>query len=356
MKKENKNTAKTVESIMKFDAQQLAMIKVLSDWAGQVENYDSRSKSAIMRLFSKPLAFKGVYLYGSVGSGKSTICHMLFEKLKIKSKAYFHFHEFMQLVHKKMFLLRQNKSLTKESLMKELVKGFAQNISFLYLDEMVVSDIADAMIVGNLISECSRHGIVLMITSNFHPEDLYKDGIQRKTFLGAIEMLKSEFEILQLSSDQDYRYLKSLSYKSFYKVSSELECQSSVDKLMKVLGMSEWAQVMLNLNGRYLTCNHTAKKIALFTFDELFVMSNSSADFLSICSHFNIIILTQVRSINIDEKNEVKRLISFIDTAYEKKIKLFIISFSNLDEIYERGILKAEFGRTLSRLNEMLSD
>ena len=174
--------------------------------------------------------------------------------------------------------------------------------------------------------------------------------------MSAIEIIKSEFEIVKLSTERDYRYQKSLSYKSFHKVLSATECDKAVVKLTDILGIAEFAPVVLDVNGRHLVCRHASKNIALLTFSELFTESNSSADFLSICSQFKIIILSQMRSIDADEKNEVKRLINFIDSAYEKKIKLFMISYCNLDEIYQHGILQVEFNRTKSRLNEMLSD
>ena len=119
MKKENNYTADIVKSEVKYEERQLEVIEMLSDWGQKAEDHAlKQSASILQQLFSRPKIFKGIYLYGSVGSGKSMICRLLFEKLKIKDKAYFHFHEFMQLVHKKMFLLRQNKNSSKESLIK----------------------------------------------------------------------------------------------------------------------------------------------------------------------------------------------------------------------------------------------
>lgn len=356
MQKENKYSSMILKSSPPFDSRQVEVINEICEWGQKAEEFlGSKKKSLIKSFFSKESAFKGFYLYGSVGSGKSTICRKFFELFVSQAKVCFHFHEFMQLIHQKLFFLRTQKKLTKESLIEELARDLARTINFLYLDEMVVSDVADAMILGNVIHQLCKQGIVVMVTSNFHPDELYKDGVQRQTFLSAIELIKSEFIITKLISDQDYRYLQSLSRESFYLALSKEQQKRLLDKLSASLDIPLLEETKLDVNGRELVCRRTYKNIVIFTFEELCGEAQSSGDYIAICNNFNIVILTELRSIKSDERNEARRLINFIDTAYDKKIKLFVLSSSKLEDLYPKGALRAEFRRALSRLNEMLS-
>jgi len=356
MKKENKYSEITNSSQIKFDSRQREIIKELSDWSEVVEAGQKKDETlSIKKLFTKKNAhYKSIYLYGAVGSGKSLICHLVFSNIDIDKKQYFHFHEFMRLVHNKLFKFREAKQLSSDGLIKHLAQEFAENTILLYLDEMVINDIADAMIIGKLISELVKNGVTMIITSNFRPEELYKDGIQRQTFLATTEVFGKSFDILNLSADIDYRYLKSLSLESFYLAQNKEEERSVVKSLIEKLEVGKFESRELEVNGRKFISPSSYKNLALFDFDELFGFPLSYADYLVLCENFNIIIISGVRRLMSEEMNETRRLINFIDTAYDKKIKLIVVSSCELGELYNKGTLKDEFKRSLSRLNEML--
>jgi cell division protein ZapE len=355
MKKENKYREYILKSGIKFDAVQLSAIEQLASWAQDaIYLLDQKPQGVLTKFFAQTKNVQGFYLYGSVGSGKSTICHQLFNSIEANNKSYFHFHEFMQFVHAQLFKLRQNAQLTKESLISELAAKFAKKTRLLYLDEMIVNDIADAMILGPLIQSMIKEGVLIMITSNLHPNELYKNGIQRNSFLRTIDLLNKEFTIVHLKTDQDYRYLNALSLDSFYFITSEIEYIKIFRKLCLTLKIGDFEEKVIDTNGRQILCKETYKNIALFDFAELFTTLNSTADFIALCSTFNIFIISGFRRIQAEEKNEVRRFINFIDTAYDKKVKLFVISSVQLDDIYPKGPLHTEFLRALSRLNEML--
>jgi cell division protein ZapE len=344
---------------IKFDKDQQYLIKKLSQYFSNLEISLKKefNKNLIQRLFTAQRnSYQSLYLYGSVGSGKTMILKDFFSVLPHKQKKYFHFHLFMQQIHKEIHIKRTQGTINRDNIISSIAKEMALENKIIFLDEMIINDIADAMIIGTILKELISNGVVLLITSNIKPENLYKDGIQQQSFLPTINFIIKNFNIFELSTSNDYRYINSQKMEHFFQISSKAQALESLSQLEKKLQIEKTYIVKLDVNGRVLTCNNCYKNIAIFSFNELFDSALSNEDYFAIVNKFSLIIIYQATELKADERNKVKRLINFIDIGYEKKIRLFLISSCPLDRIYSKGPLAAEFTRTLSRLNEMLAN
>ncbi|SVC82221.1 uncharacterized protein METZ01_LOCUS335075, partial [marine metagenome] len=153
-----------------------------------------------LRLGSDHSVPQGIYLWGGVGRGKTLLMDLFIDSLEIKTKKRLHFHRMMSYVHRQLKSVRGA-----EDPIDKVAARIAKETSLLCFDEFYVSDIGDAMMLGKLLDGLFSRGITLIATSNSHPTDLYKDGLQRQKFLPAIESLQAHTEVIKLDAGIDYR-------------------------------------------------------------------------------------------------------------------------------------------------------
>ncbi|KAM0749985.1 AFG1-like ATPase [Meredithblackwellia eburnea MCA 4105] len=290
---------------------------------------------------------KGLYLYGSVGCGKSFLMDLFYNSLPLDEddglkKRRVHFHAFMMDVHKRGHEL---KKLLDERGEKEAdwivhaARDLASEARVLCFDEFQVTDIADAMILRRLMESLMGYGVVAVMTSNRAPDELYKNGIQREQFIPCIELIKKQFEVTCLDSDIDYRKQpRALSKVYFHPLSPENK--SEISKIFDALTSSspEDDPVITNRKlhvwGRPLVVPESTSKVARFTFEELCGHALSAADYLEITKNFETVVLEDVPQLGLDSKDKARRFILFIDAAYEVKTKLFILSEPPITQVF----------------------
>ena len=308
--------------------------------------------------FSKPEEPpKGIYFYAGVGRGKSMLMDLFLESLPERiSKRRVHFHEFMISVHDYVHSRRSDDSIRQGA--DESIPLFAARIAektrVLCFDEFHVTDIADAMILGRLYRCLFEHGVIIVSTSNWAPDDLYKDGLQRDRFLPFIEMIKEKMEIFHLDSPHDYRVqflVKEGSY--FHPLSS---AKPKVDKVFQTLSDGRTTrQEVLNVKGRDVEVPVTVKGIARFDFSDLFEQPLGAEDYLKVSETYHTVFIEGVPKMGRSKRNELKRLMNFIDVLYEGRNRLIISADAPPEKLYSGGDHAFEFERTISRLNEMQS-
>ena len=316
--------------------------------------------------FSKPAPVKGLYLWGGVGRGKSMLMDLFFEDAPVPTRRRVHFHEFMAEVHDLLDAWRklpddarkQSEWRVKgagDDPIAPVAKQIASQASLLCFDEFQVTQIADAMVLARLFEALLERGITMVATSNRHPDDLYKDGINRPLFLPFTGYLKEHCEILELSSERDYRLDRLIEAPVWYSPLDENADDALDAAWMRLTSGADPQHCVLTIKGRKLEVHREAAGVARFTFPELCARPLGARDYLAIAAHFNTIILSDIPELGPENRNEAARFVALIDALYEAKVKLVASAAAEPDVLYLEGDGSFEFQRTASRLHEMRS-
>ena len=297
---------------------------------------------------------QGIYICGRPGRGKSMLLKYFFNSFPDKNKAYYHFNDFMQKIHRELYKSRQDPA-NKDQLIEIVTKNIIQNNKLICLDEFQVDDVTDALILRRIFSYIFAKNIIVVFTSNSKPENLYQDGLQRDLFLKFInETLKKYCQIYNLDSEIDYRerFLHKVKQHYFYPI-NQTNDKKIANILQHLLRKNQTYEEKITILGRDLIIKKAYDNIAIFDFKELCFANLGVVDYQKICEKYNIIFLLNIPKLTKEDRNFAKRFILFIDEVYEKKVKLLITAEVKIEEIYEEGKDAEKFQRTISRLKEI---
>ena len=318
-------------------------------------------------LFSKaPEPVQGLYLWGGVGRGKSMLMDLFFAELKIAPKRRVHFHEFMAEVHERLDVWRKMSEADRkrspwrvsgagDDPIAPVAKQVASEARLLCFDEFQVTQIADAMILARLFDAVFAQGVTVVATSNRHPDDLYKDGINRGLFLPFIQRLKERCGVFELVSARDYRLDRLVEAPVWYSPLGQGSAAALDLAWTRLTLGAEPQHCVLTVKGRKLDVSREAAGVARFSFEELCARPLGSIDYLTIAATFHTIILEGIPLLTPDRRNEAARFVSLIDALYEARTKLVASAAAEPDRLYPDGDGAFEFQRTASRLFEMRS-
>ena len=304
--------------------------------------------------FSVQEKCQSLYIFGDVGRGKSMVMDLFYEVCPLKQKRRVFFHAFMLEVHA---FIHEWQQQNKTDAITVFAKKIKESTVLLCFDEFHVTDIADAMILQRLFSRLFESGIVVVLTSNRHPDDLYQGGLQREQFLVFTKVLKNEANIIELQAKVDYRLSYSPASKSTYHFPLDAKATDFVQQIYNNLTQYAVKQSgVLQLLGREVVLSAVHKKIALLSFDELCKQPLGSADYIKIASQFNTLIVTDIPKLTAEKRNEARRFVILIDTLYEHKVQFICTAEVSAQALYTEGDGAFEFKRTVSRLIEMQSE
>jgi len=299
----------------------------------------------------------GVYLYGGVGRGKSMLMDMFYSALPEELPARrVHFHEFMIEVHDYLHQRRQADDIAEggvDSGLPLFAARLAESTCVLCFDEFYVTDVADAMILGRLFTALFEHGVNIVATSNWAPDDLYKDGLQRDRFLPFIELLKEKTQVIHMDGCHDYRG-DFLSEEGTYFHPLNFKTRKKMDEVFARLtdNAVPYSEELL-VKGRVIKANKVAHGAARFTFDQLCGQPMGAEDYLKIAQTYRAIFIEEVPEMSDVQSNEARRLMTLIDALYETETKLVISAAAPPDKLYSGNDHAFGFERTASRLKEM---
>ena len=324
----------------------------------------ARKSSSLGWLFGKreqagaPL--KGLYVYGEVGRGKTMLMDLFFETSAVVRKRRVHFHEFMADVHERVHVYRQeikNGEASEHDPIQRAAAAIAEETWLLCFDEFHVTDIADAMILGRLFTRLFELGVVVVVTSNLAPNELYKDGLNRALFLPFIALLERHCEVVRLEARVDFR-LEKLTGVPTWHVPDDAKADAALDEAWRRLaGGHAGAPRELTVKGHSVRIPKAAMGVARFSFEDLCAQPLAASDYLKIAHEFHTVILDHIPMMDYAQRNEAKRFIILIDTLYDNAVKLLASAGAKPDELYTatEGYEANEFKRTVSRLIEMRS-
>jgi cell division protein ZapE len=316
-------------------------------------NYDRKSVAHKL-LSSPPEKYQSLYIFGDVGRGKSMLMALFYEACPIEQKRRVHFNMFMLEVHAFIHEWRQNNNT---DAILGLAKKIRSAIHLLCLDEFHVTDIADAMILERLFSKLFELGLLVVMTSNRHPNDLYQGGLQREQFLSFTRLLQRESKIIELVAKEDYRLMHLHALEATYYFPLDAHADEFVQQSYnEFTNFATKKAGVLQVLGRKVILSSVHGDIVLTSFDELCVQPLGSADYTEIAREFSTVIMNKIPKLSAEKRNEAKRFVTLIDALYEHKVKLICTAEVAAQELYTEGDGVFEFRRTVSRLIEMQSE
>ena len=340
----------TAAGTLSLDKAQIKTVEILDQLSNSLSK---RLKNKYILNFKKSHKItKGIYLWGGVGSGKSMLMDKFFEASVLKNKTRVHFHSFMQQTHKSLYDLR--KVGTKNPIDK-IIKDITKKTDLLCFDELQITDITDAMLVGRLFEGLMSSSVAIVITSNRIPDSLYKDGLNRNLFLPFISLIKGSLIVHKLDTNTDYRQRK-LSTEVLYYSPITKESLSKIDKLWNDITNGKSVKLKIEVNDREFIFDKFKNGAARANFNDLCGVPLGPADYLCIAGVLNLIIIENIPILSPSKANEAKRFITLIDTLYEARVRLICSAADIPKNLYPKGMNSFEFERTASRLIEMQSD
>lgn len=265
---------------------------------------------------------KGMYLYGDVGSGKTMLMDMFYNTLPahITSKTRIHFHHFMQDVHRRLHKVKMSYGADFDAI-PFVGAEIAQVASVLCFDEFQCTDVADAMILRRLLKMLMGHGVVMVVTSNRHPNELYMNGIQRQSFLPCIALLKTALTVINLDSSTDYRKIPR-PHSGVYFHGSSAEASKHAHKWFEYLGNPNGSvgPRLHSIWGRKINVPEASGFAAKFSFNDICGGPTSAADYLELCKHYRAFVVTDVPRMDYKTRDLARRFITFVDAVYESKV------------------------------------
>ncbi|KAI9741538.1 MAG: hypothetical protein M1818_004344 [Claussenomyces sp. TS43310] len=292
---------------------------------------------------------RGLYLYGDVGSGKTMLMDLFFDTLpsSVISKTRIHFHNFMQDVHRQLHVMKMQHGNDFDAI-PFVAADIAEKGNVLCFDEFQCTDVADAMILRRFLECLMSHGVVLVTTSNRHPDDLYKNGIQRESFIPCIHLLKNRLHVINLNSPTDYRKI-ARPPSGVYHSPLDAHATSHAEKWFKFLGNpknDDYDSARHEVWGRTILVPKVSGRAAMFTFEELIGRPLSAADYIELMKHYDAFVITGVPGMTYRERDLARRFITFIDAIYESRAKLVITSAVPLTQLF---LSKDEMAETLKQ-------
>jgi cell division protein ZapE len=303
--------------------------------------------SLLRRWFHPPLPPRGVYLWGGVGRGKSFLMDAFYATVPLRRKTRVHFHAFMKSVHDELRTLSRE-----EDPLATVAARIARRHRLICFDEFHVSDVADAMILGRLLTALFRLGTVFVLTSNYRPDDLYPNGLQRQNLLPTIALLKQWLDVVEVDGGTDYR-LRELEQAAAYYVTPPGAANARLAALFDRMRPGPDEDPRLVIDSRPLKAKKRAGGLVWFDFATLCEGPRSQIDYLELARRFAVVIVSDVPRLSPDMSNAARRFTWLVDVLYDHRVKLLLSAEVAAAELYRKGANSHEFARTVSRLVEM---
>jgi cell division protein ZapE len=293
---------------------------------------------------------RGLYLWGSVGRGKTFMMDMFYGSLPFDDKLRQHFHRFMASVHARLKHYRE-----RENPLDLVAADLATETRIICFDEFAVTDIADAMILGNLFAALFARGVTLAATSNIAPELLYRDGLQRQRFLPTIALLREHTEVIHVDGAVDYR-LRVLERADVYQTPNDAAADEHLAEYFDAIAPDEGDHGgRLDLNGRPIDYRRSADGVIWFDFVQICDGPRSQDDYIELSRLYQTVLLSNVPQFDATLENQARRFIALVDEFYDRRVKLIISAAAPVAELYRGRKLRHDVERTQSRLEEMQS-
>lgn len=333
--------------------------KIYDDFvANNFINYDQKQVDLIEKIeitwqqskrinfFSNIKKFKGIYVHGDVGIGKTFIINLFIQNIENAKKI--HFNHLMIDLHA---FINTNKK--KDNALEIFIKNFTKKINIIFIDELHIFNIVDALLIKKIFILFQKYKIFVLISSNFMPDDLYENGLQRNDFLPFISLIKEEFKVLHLKQIQDYRRLMLNQSKTYYTPINKHTIYEFNKLFDRFVDKSQIHIKKIQIKSRIIRFEKCTSNVAYVEFKDLCFVNLGHEDYLNIANIFSLIFIANVPKFTKSELDQCRRFISLIDMLYEKKCAVVLLAEFPINKLCQIDNLVKEFDRTASRLYEM---
>lgn len=338
------------------DASQHSAVLRLQQLYEEWSDYKRQRSTAIRRLVVHPPLPRGVYLWGAVGRGKTFLMDSFYRCLPLVRRRRVHFHHFMRDVHRELDELKG----TVDPL-DALAGRIAKRYRLICFDEIALSDVADALILGRLLTRTLDKGVVTCMTSNYHPDELYKGGLKREDFLPAIDLIKARLDVIGVDGGVDYRK-RALQRVKVYHTPLAPETDRALMQAFKRIAEVEEERHELDVEGRVIPFRHRAGGVVWFDFKVICGGGRSQNDYIDLAKRFHTVIVSGVPRMGLDRADEARRFTLLVDVFYDQRVKMIVSAAAQPGELFAREVdgadpqlqaMVLQFERTASRLTEM---
>ena len=335
------------------DPVQLAVLEELDRIHDELlEREHDGALAKLARKLRRDAPVRGLYLWGGVGRGKTFLVDLFFSHLELPAKRRIHYHRFMGEVHARIRALGEHSDP-----LVQIASDYAREFRLLCLDEFFVTDIGDAMLLARLLEQLFARGVTLVTTSNTAPENLYRDGLQRASFLPAIILLQAHCRVYEVKSEQDYR-LRALTRASVWQTPADAAAEQELAKTFARLTRDaphDADDATLEINARPITVRELADGVVWFDFSVLCEGPRSVADYIEIARRFHTVIVSGVPGFDRNSEDAAYRFVLLVDELYDRGVKLVASAAAAPFDLYHGQRVAHEFERSVSRLTEMQS-
>lgn len=345
---ESFNAALAARGIAADPAQDIAAIRLQKLYDDLLALKVAR-RGPLRKLLIRPELPRGVWFWGGVGRGKSFLMDCFFAAVPYQRKRRVHFHAFMHEIHQSLRAHRNESDP-----LAKVAARIARDARLMCFDEFHVSDIADAMILGRLMQAMFDAGVVFCITSNYPPDGLYPNGLQRELFLPTIDLLRQKLDVIEIDAGIDYR-LRALGQAQVYLVTGDPAAHADLEQTFRKIAGSPGQGNSIEVLARQLRVVRRAPGVIWFDFANLCGGPRSQTDYLSLANEHHTLFLSGVPRMGADMASEARRFTWLVDVLYEHRVKFIVSAACAAEELYTQGLQSGEFLRTVSRLSEMRS-
>ncbi|OWY39955.1 cell division protein ZapE [Xenophilus sp. AP218F] len=332
------------------DAAQAAAIDALDALWHQLVDFKNKRNRFLGRSLRSPEVPRGLYFWGGVGRGKSFLMDAFYACVPYRRKRRIHFHHFMAETHRELRKLAGGKDP-----LLAYADQIAKSTRLLCFDEFHVSDIADAMMLGRLLAALFERGVVLVTTSNYAPDDLYPNGLQRQNFLPTIELIKRELDVLNVDGGNDYR-LRELTREPLFMVPADAASEEKLEQFfVRLSSGAELKMAAIEVLGRAIPVKRVSPGVIWFDFLALCDGPRAQTDYLEIATEYHTVLVSGIPRLSAKQASIARRFTWLVDVFYDNRVKLIVSAAAEPEALYTEGLQAGEFFRTASRLAEMQS-
>lgn len=335
---------KLINHEWEYNPAQETLIKTLDIY------YRHLKRNKLQKIILQKKHKKGLYIWGTVGSGKTSLTNCMLEACNELPILRLHFHEFMETIKTKI-QAKQGQKNPVDLALKDLSKQY----KLLFIDEFCIHDIGYAVLLKNILAAALRYNLFIIVTSNQKPKNSYTGIINKELFDPAIEIINNNFLVFNLDSDLDYRTLNKHHNQNYFHPLTKATADI-IQETFNHLSQGEIYTDDLVINNRPVkTISYSSSSIWL-DFNSLCNIPRSKADYIYLAKHYNTILVSELKTLNQNDKNLIINFCHFIDICYENKIRVIISSSCCIDDIFNRNVNLPITKRTISRLKHLQSN